>query len=104
MSAHVVPTGAFLCPEKGKGVTAVIRILVALVWIGLILATALTRQVVANWMLSAGLAVYLVLRWRSCHASIPSSRQPPHRQAVAGQPRPSARVPGLVEHRQHPSA
>ena len=104
MSALVVPTGAFLRPEKGEGVTAVIRILVTLVWIGLILATALTRQVVANWVLSAGLAVYLLLRWRSRHARIASSRQPLHRQAVAGQPRQSARVPGLAEHRQHPRA
>jgi hypothetical protein len=82
----------------------VIRIVVALVWIGLILATALTRQVIANWVLSVALALYLLLRWRSRHARIASSRQPSHRQAVAGQPRQSARVPGLAEHRQHPRA
>ena len=78
-----------------------IRIVVALVWIGLILATALTRQVIANWVLSAGLAVYLLLRWRSRHARIVSSRQTSQRQAIAGQPRQSARVPRLAEHRQH---
>ena len=55
-----------------------IRIVVALVWIGLILATALTRQVVANWVLSAGLAVYLLLRWRSRRARIASRRLPSH--------------------------
>jgi hypothetical protein len=104
MSALVVPTGAFLCPEKGEGVTAVIRIVVALVWIGLILATALTRQVVANWALSAGLAVYLVLRWCSRHARIASSRQPSHRRALAGQPQHSSRLPGIAEHRHHPRA
>jgi hypothetical protein len=82
----------------------VIRIVVALIWIGLILATALTRQVVANWVLSAGLAVYLLLRWRSRHARIASSRQPSHAQSLAGEPRQSGRVPGLAEHGQHPSA
>jgi hypothetical protein len=82
----------------------VIRIVVALAWIGLILVTALTRQVIANWVLSAGLAVYFLLRWRSRHVRIASSRQPSYRQAVAGQPRQSARVPGLAEHRQHPRA
>jgi hypothetical protein len=82
----------------------VIRIVVALVWIGLILATALTRQVIANCVLTAGLVVYLLLRWRSRHARIVSSRQPSHRQAVAEQPRQSARAPGLAEYRQHPRA
>jgi steroid 5-alpha reductase family enzyme len=82
----------------------VIRIVVALIWIGLILATALTRQVVANWVLSAGLAMYLLLRWRSRRARIAPRRLPSHEQLVAGQPRQSRRVPGLADHRQHPSA
>ena len=81
-----------------------IRIVVALIWIGLILATALTRQLVANWVLSAGLAVYLLLRWRSRHARIASRRLPSRAQSLAGQPRQSGRVPGLAKHRQHPSA
>jgi steroid 5-alpha reductase family enzyme len=82
----------------------VIRIVVALIWIGLILATALTRQVVANWVLSTGLAMYLLLRWRSRHARIASSRQPSYRQQLAGLPRQSGRVPGQADLRQHPRA
>ena len=81
-----------------------IRIVVALVWIGLILATALTRQVIANWVLSAGLAVYLLLRWRSRRARIASRRLPSRGQLLAGQPRQSGRVPRLAEHGQHPNA
>jgi len=82
----------------------VIRIVVALIWIGLILAAALTRQVVANWVLSAGLAVYLLLRWRSRRARMASRRLPSRGQLVAGRPRQSGRMPGLAEHGQHPSA
>lgn len=91
-----------------------IRILVALVWIGLILATALTRQVLANWLLSLALAAYLLLRWRSHRARIASSRGLSRRTVLpssvsAVQPRvpysrQPGRVPGLAEHKGHPSA
>lgn len=40
-----------------------IRPVVLSVWIALILASALALQVIANWVLTAGLALYLLWRW-----------------------------------------
>ena len=52
-----------------------IRPVVLSVWIALILATALTLQVIANWVLTAGLALYVLWGWRS------------RRRRIAPQPR-----------------
>jgi hypothetical protein len=48
-----------------------IRPFVLVIWIALMVATALTLQVLANWVLSAGLALYILLRWRSRRRGIP---------------------------------
>lgn len=46
-----------------------IRLLVVSGWILLIVATALTMQVAANWLLSIGLGLFLWRGWRMRHRS-----------------------------------
>jgi hypothetical protein len=42
-----------------------IRLVFLAVWIASILGTALALQLIANWVLTAGLALYVLWRWHS---------------------------------------
>jgi hypothetical protein len=69
-----------------------IRRAVFVIWIALIFASALSLQVLANWILSAGFALYVVWRWRSRR----------RRKALAFRPNESATAPsGLGRARWH---
>jgi thiosulfate reductase cytochrome b subunit len=49
-----------------------IRLVLLAAWIALILATALTLHVIANWVLTAGLVLYVLRRWHSRRRRIAS--------------------------------
>jgi len=60
-----------------------IRLAVLVISIALIFASALSLQVLANWILSTGFALYVVWRWRSRR----------RRKSLAFRPNESATAP-----------
>jgi hypothetical protein len=67
-----------------------IRPIVLAVWIVLIFATAVSLQVIANWVLGAGLALYVLWQWHGRRRRIaPQSRR---FETPSGAPPSSTRV------------